>query len=80
MAKNLVASVYGKNFGVKGFLTREMDDMRKFLEPLVNSVYMEEILIDLEKQRSNPKMFPNVVIFLDETNQISSIDDFMKKR
>jgi len=76
--KSFFIEVYSKNFPKKGFLAGTLDDVRSFLKDLIKPNYIDDILIDLERQASDPIKFPNILIFLDENNEMVHIEDFIK--
>jgi hypothetical protein len=74
--KNIVVEVYKKG-NLRSILARKIDDVIPFLKSVLsNEAYIDPIIKSILSQRENPANFPNIVVFLNETNDPISIDSF----
>ncbi len=61
-----------------GFLAQTLDDARIYLQPLILDK-TDSVIESLRKQAENPNKFPNIVIFLNETNEMVHIEKFLNR-
>jgi len=78
--RNLIIEVYSKRFAKKNFLAKSLDEAREFLKsllvPQVDQV-IDSLVARLEEQTKNPEMFPNLLLFLNEVDDLVMINDYM---
>lgn len=78
--KNIIIEIYSKNNPKRGFLGRNLEEVKVFLEKLkIDKNYIDNILISLANQQTDLNKFPNIVLFLNDNN-IITIDDFMNNQ
>lgn len=62
----------------RGFLANTIDEATRFLSSFLQEPQITRTITYLCSQESNPKAFPNVVLFLDNDNQMIMLDEFLK--
>jgi hypothetical protein len=78
--KNMIVEVYSKSKDKRSLLARTMEEVESFLKTILKEENIQPIIDSLTKQRENPDVFPNIVLFLDENNEQMSIDQYMLKK
>jgi hypothetical protein len=77
---NLIVEIYRADGSRSCILEKSMDGVRSELQRLAGSLDPEPVIDYLMEQQKDPKVFPNVIVFLNEVGQQIGIDDFMRKK
>jgi hypothetical protein len=75
MRKVLMEVIAPTRRACRAILTDRIDDIREYLITILPISEVESAIAELNHQRSDPKKFPNIIIFLDKENKMITIDD-----
>jgi hypothetical protein len=77
--QNMLVEVYQGRDTKLGFICQTPEDVRHYLQPLLEEKYIQPVIDELLRQRQNPEAFPNIVLCLDSNNDTIHIEEYIRQ-